>query len=183
MNTQTFASAEDFLKHYNVYMIGCLVLDVRMPGISGLQLQQQLNTQPHALPIIFITGHGDVPLAVRAIKQGAVHFLEKPLDDQELLDTINNALQQDHANQQLRLNTMSLQARYANLTERETQVFNLVTRRYSNQSIAERLGIKIKTVEFHRAHMMEKMHADSLHDLLDMARIVQPELQQESLNE
>lgn len=170
MNVQTFASAELFLQTYTVHMIGCAVVDVRMPGMSGLQLQQRLIQQAFSLPMIFITGHGDVPLAVRAMQNGAAHFLEKPLDDQLLLDAINAALAQDKINQQKRLQLMTIQARLANLTEREHQVFTLVIDKTPSKQIAEKLGISLKTVEYHRARMMEKMHADSILDLLEMTR-------------
>lgn len=170
MNVLTYASATEFLQAYSVHMIGCVVLDIRMPGMSGLQLQQRLIKQPYALPIIFITGHGDVPLAVRAMQSGAIHFLEKPLNDQLLLDAINSALALDKTNQQKRLNLMTLQARIANLTEREHQVYTLVVERKNSKQIAETLGISLKTVEYHRARMMEKMHAESALDLLEVAR-------------
>jgi FixJ family two-component response regulator len=172
MNVRTYASAAEFLQAYSVHMIGCVVLDIRMPGMSGLQLQQRLIKQPYALPIIFITGHGDVPLAVRAMQNGAMHFLEKPLDDQLLLDAINAALAQDKENQQKRLNLMTLQARLSNLTEREYQVYTQVIERKHSKQIAEALGISLKTVEYHRARMMEKMHAESVLDLLEVAREV-----------
>ncbi len=170
MNVRTYGSANEFLQAYSVHMVGCVVLDIRMPGMSGLQLQQRLIKQPYALPIIFITGHGDVPLAVRAMQHGAMHFLEKPLDDQLLLDAINAALAQDKENQHKRLNLMTLQARISNLTEREHQVYNLVIERKNSKQIAEALGISLKTVEYHRARMMEKMHAESVLDLLEVAR-------------
>ncbi|MBU0656638.1 MAG: response regulator [Gammaproteobacteria bacterium] len=170
MNVQTFASAEQFLQTYNIHMIGCAILDIRMPGMSGLQLQQKLIRQPHCLPIIFITGHGDVPLAVRAMQNGAIHFLEKPLDDQLLLDVINTALEQDKANQQKRLKLITVQARISNLTEREHQVYKLVVERIPSKQIADMLNISLKTVEYHRARMMEKMHAESILDLLEMVR-------------
>jgi two-component system response regulator FixJ len=170
LNVQTFASAEQFLQTYSVHMTGCAVLDLRMPGMSGLQLQQRLIRQPYSLPLIFITGHGDVPLAVRAMQNGALHFLEKPLDDQLLLDAINSALAMDKQNQQKRLKLMAWQARLANLTEREHQVYAMVIERVSSKQIAEKLGISLKTVEYHRARMMEKMHAESILDLLEMVR-------------
>lgn len=170
LSVQTFASAEQFLEAYSIHMIGCAVLDLRMPGMSGLQLQQKLIRQPHCLPIIFITGHGDVPLAVRAMQNGAVHFLEKPLDDQLLLDVINKALEQDKTNQQKRLQVITVQARISNLTEREYQVYKLVVERISSKQIAEILNISLKTVEYHRARMMEKMHAESILDLVEMVR-------------
>ncbi len=166
----TFDSAEAFLKFYTMHMIGCLILDVRMPGMSGLQLQQNLTKQQYALPIIFITGHGDIPMAVRAMQAGAMYFLEKPFEDQILLDYVNEALVLDKENQPARLRLTTICARIANLTEREREVMQLVTSNHSNKEIAEKLGVSIKTVEFHRSHMMEKMHAGSLIDLLNMAR-------------
>lgn len=172
LKVATFESGEDFLKFYSMHMIGCLVLDVRMPGMSGLQLQQHLNKQAHSLPIIFITGHGDIPMAVRAMQAGAMYFLEKPFEDQMLLDYVNEALALDRENQQARLRLTTINARIANLTEREREVMELVTGNYSNKEIAEKLGVSIKTVEFHRSHMMEKMHASSLIELLNMVREV-----------
>lgn len=172
IKNELFASAEAFLNHYTRYMVGCVVLDIRMSGMSGLQLQQKLTEQPYSVPIIFITGHGDVPLAVRAMKQGAAHFMEKPFDDQELLEMINTSIQMDREFREKRMEVMTLQARYSNLTDRETQVFDLVAQKMTNKDMAEQLGIKVKTVEFHRAHMMEKMHAETAHDLLDMSRLL-----------
>ena len=166
----TFESAEKFLNYYTMHMIGCLILDVRMPGMSGLQLQQFLTKQKHALPIIFITGHGDIPMAVRAMQAGAMYFLEKPFEDQILLDYVNEALALDKENQQARIRLAMIQARISNLTEREREVMNLVTNNHSNKEIAEKLGVSVKTVEFHRSHMMEKMHAHSLIDLVSMVR-------------
>ncbi len=166
----TFESAEEFLNYYTMHMIGCLILDVRMPGMSGLQLQQFLTKQKHALPIIFITGHGDIPMAVRAMQAGAMYFLEKPFEDQILLDYVNEALALDKENQQARIRLAMIQARISNLTEREREVMNLVTNNHSNKEIAEKLGVSVKTVEFHRSHMMEKMHAHSLIDLVSMVR-------------
>lgn len=170
LRVATFDSAEAFLKFYTMHMVGCLVLDVRMPGMSGLQLQQHLTKQQYALPIIFITGHGDIPMAVRAMQAGAKYFLEKPFEDQLLLDYVNEALALDKENQQARLRLTTIRARIANLTDRETEVMDLVIRNHSNKEIAEKLGVSIKTVEFHRSHMMDKMHASSLIDLLNMVR-------------
>lgn len=170
LRVATFDSAEAFLKFYTMHMVGCLVLDVRMPGMSGLQLQQHLTKQQYALPIIFITGHGDIPMAVRAMQAGAKYFLEKPFEDQLLLDYVNEALALDKENQQARLRLTMIRARIANLTDRETEVMDLVIRNHSNKEIAEKLGVSIKTVEFHRSHMMDKMHASSLIDLLNMVR-------------
>ena len=170
LRVATFDSAEAFLKFYTMHMVGCLVLDVRMPGMSGLQLQQHLTKQQYALPIIFITGHGDIPMAVRAMQAGAKYFLEKPFEDQLLLDYVNEALALDKENQQARLRLTTIRARIANLADRETEVMDLVIRNHSNKEIAEKLGVSIKTVEFHRSHMMDKMHASSLIDLLNMVR-------------
>ena len=170
LRVATFDSAEAFLKFYTMHMVGCLILDVRMPGMSGLQLQQHLTKQQYALPIIFITGHGDIPMAVRAMQAGAKYFLEKPFEDQLLLDYVNEALALDKENQQARLRLTTIRARIANLTDRETEVMDLVIRNHSIKEIAEKLGVSIKTVEFHRSHMMDKMHASSLIDLLNMVR-------------
>ncbi|EIJ33150.1 response regulator transcription factor [Thiothrix nivea] len=170
LNVATFGSAEEFLKFYTMHMVGCLILDVRMPGMSGLQLQQFLTKQKHSLPIIFITGHGDIPMAVRAMQAGAMYFLEKPFEDQVLLDYVHEALALDNSNQQARIRLATIQARIANLTDREREVMNLVIDNHSNKEIAARLGVSIKTVEFHRSHMMEKMHASSLIELVSMAK-------------
>ena len=172
LKVATFASAEDFLKFYTMHRIGCLILDVRMPGMSGLQLQQSLTKQKYALPIIFITCHGDIPMAVRAMQAGAMYFLEKPFEDQVLLDYVHEALVLDNDNQQARIRLAMIQARIANLTEREREVMELVIANHSNKEVASKLGVSIKTVEFHRSHMMEKMHATSLIELVSMAREV-----------
>ncbi|WGZ92496.1 MAG: response regulator [Candidatus Thiothrix putei] len=170
LKVATFGSAEDFLKFYTMHMVGCLILDVRMPGMSGLQLQQFLTKQKYALPILFITGHGDIPMAVRAMQAGAMYFLEKPFEDQVLLDYVHEALALDVENQQSRIRLTMTQARIANLTEREREVMELVIDNHSNKEIATKLGVSIKTVEFHRSHMMDKMHATSLIELVNMAR-------------
>ncbi|MDD5392721.1 MAG: response regulator [Thiothrix sp.] len=170
LKVATFESAEAFLKFYTMHMVGCLILDVRMPGMSGLQLQQHLTKQQYSVPIIFITGHGDIPMAVRAMQAGAMYFLEKPFEDQVLLDYVNEALALDKENQQARIRLTMIRARIANLTDREREVMELVTNNHSNKEMAEKLGVSVKTVEFHRSHMMEKMHATSLIELLNMTR-------------
>ncbi len=170
LKVATFGSAEDFLKFYTMHMVGCLILDVRMPGMSGLQLQQFLTKQKYALPILFITGHGDIPMAVRAMQAGAMYFLEKPFKDQVLLDYVHEALALDVENQQSRIRLTMIQARITNLTEREREVMEFVIDNHSNKEIATKLGVSIKTVEFHRSHMMDKMHATSLIELVNMAR-------------
>lgn len=170
LKVATFESAEEFIKYYTMHMVGCLVLDVRMPGMSGLQLQQYLTKQKYALPIIFITGHGDIPMAVRAMQAGAMYFLEKPFEDQVLLDYVHEALELDKENQQSRIRLTMIQARISNLTDREREVMDLVIDNHSNKEIAAKLGVSIKTVEFHRSHMMEKMHATSLIELVNMTK-------------
>ena len=170
LKVATFGSAEDFLKFYTMHMVGCLILDVRMPGMSGLQLQQFLTKQKYSLPILFITGHGDIPMAVRAMQAGAMYFLEKPFEDQVLLDYVHEALALDVENQQSRIRLTMIQARIANLTEREREVMEFVIDNHSNKEIATKLGVSIKTVEFHRSHMMDKMYATSLIELVNMAR-------------
>lgn len=182
MQVITFESAEEFQKYYNIHMTGCLVLDVRMPGMSGLQLQQTISKQKYSLPIIFITGHGDIPMAVRAMQAGAMYFLEKPFEDQMLLDYINEALALDKDNQKARIRLTTIQARIANLTEREREVLDLVVDNHSNKAIAQKLGVSVKTVEFHRSHMMDKMHAHSLIELVNMAREANLAAQPEALN-
>lgn len=170
INAKSFDSAEAFLDYYSIHMVGCLLSDVRLTGMSGLQLQEQLVQQKHHLPIIFMTGYGDVPMAVRAMQGGAVHFLEKPFDGQVILDRISEALVADQINKQKRINLLTVEARIANLTQREREVMELVIDNHSNKMIAEKLGISIKTIEFHRSHMMEKMHAKTLLDLANMVK-------------
>ncbi|HHJ19121.1 MAG TPA: response regulator transcription factor [Gammaproteobacteria bacterium] len=174
LNVETYDSAEAFLQNYSIYRIGCLVADIRMPGMSGLQLQQKLKAHKYALPIIFVTGHGDIPMAVRAMKYGAADFIEKPFNDQDLLDRTQAALEKDKINHQYRKRYETIRARMANLTRRERQVLDLVVHQNANKKIAGDLGVSIKTIEFHRARVMEKMHADSLLDLAEMAREVRP---------
>ncbi len=168
MVVETYASAEDFLKNYTPYRQGCLLLDIRMPEMSGLQLQQELNKYHYPLPIIMLTAHGDVPMAVQAMKHGAMEFLEKPFNDQELLELIQLALKTDKKNYKKRLEYDSIIARLKNLTRREHEVLLLVVNKHSNKVMAEKLNVSIKTVESHRKHVMEKLHANSLVDLLEM---------------
>ncbi len=168
LKVETFESAEQFLESYSIYRIGCLLLDLRMPGMSGLQLQQILVEQKFALPIIIITGHGDIPVAVRAVKNGAFDFIEKPFDNDRLVECVKAALELDKENHPKRLALDAVNARIANLTPREKQVLEFVIDNHSNKEIAAKLGVSIKTVEFHRARVMEKMHADSLLHLAQM---------------
>jgi FixJ family two-component response regulator len=168
MVVETYASAEAFLKNYTPYRQGCLLLDIRMPEMSGLQLQQELNKYHYPLPIIMLTAHGDVPMAVQAMKHGAMEFLEKPFNDQELLELIQLALKTDKKNYKKRLEYDAILARLKNLTRREHEVLLLVVNKHSNKVMAEKLSVSIKTVESHRKHVMDKLQASSLVDLLEM---------------
>jgi len=165
---QAFASAQEFLATFDTGRSGCLVLDIRMPGMSGLELQEELNARGAMLPIIFITGHGDVPMAVEAMQRGAMDFLQKPFRDQDLLDRITKALEKDRAGRELLGNRERIRARIADLTPREREVMALVTQGKANKVIAADLDLSQRTVEIHRAHVMEKMGANSLAHLVRM---------------
>ena len=162
--TATYPSAERFLGCRRPAGAACLVLDVRMPGTSGLELQQELNRRGRPLPIIFITGHGDVPMAVSAVKSGAFHFLEKPFQDAHLLEAIEQAANGVTPGGQSE--RFRAAAKLATLTQREREVLDLVVNGRKNKQIAEALGISVKTVEAHRAHAMEKMGATSVAELV-----------------
>ena len=169
LRVETFASAQAFLDGYDPHKPGCLVLDVRMPGLSGLELQERLTAQKINIPIIFITGHGDVQMAVRAVKSGAFDFIEKPFNDQDLLDRIQKAIVFDREQRGKEVQRGQLRMLFANLTPREREVLDLVVEGMSNKAIANSLGLSAKTVEVHRAKMMEKMQAHSVSDLVKMA--------------
>jgi len=166
--TEVFASARDFLDSYDPRRPGCLVLDIRMPGMSGLELQEKLAEDAIPLPVIIITGHGDVPLAVRALKGGAVDFIEKPFNDQVLLDAVQRAITLDASQRQEYERNADISARLASLTPREHEVLELVVAGRANKVIAAELGVSQKTVEAHRARVMEKMEAPSLSALVRM---------------
>jgi FixJ family two-component response regulator len=172
LNIKTYGSANEFLDNYTEDSLGCLILDVRMPGISGLDLQHILAERGIDMPIVFVTGHGDVPMAVRALKNGAVDFIEKPFNDQVLLDTIQSAVQKHRGRLKQRAELENLQARYDNLTSREQEVMDRVVTGKPNRDVAEDLGISVKTVEVHRAKVMEKMQARSIADLVKMAMMM-----------
>src|ERR1700732_1267282 len=162
------ASANEFLDTYKPEHPGCLVLDVRMPGMSGLELQQQLNLRGAIIPVIFITGHGDVPMAVEAMQQGAFDFLQKPFRDQDLIDRIQRALEKDRANRAELKERARIRERIESLTPREREVLTLVTSGKPNKVMAGDLGVSQRTVEIHRARVMEKMAASSLAQLVRM---------------
>jgi RNA polymerase sigma factor (sigma-70 family) len=164
-----YGSAPEFLGAYEPEQPGCIVLDVRMPGMSGLELQDELNRRGAMIPVIFITGHGDIPMAVEAMQQGAFDFLQKPFRDQELLDRIQRALTRDKENRAHLHQKDRIRERFETLTPREREVLALVTRGMPNKVMAAELGVSQRTVEIHRARVMEKMEASSLAQLVRMA--------------
>jgi FixJ family two-component response regulator len=163
---EAFGSALDFLQHYDTRRQSCLVADIRMPGLSGLELQQRLNEQRSEIPIIFITGHGDVPMAVTAMKSGAVDFLQKPFRDQDLIDRIHKALDRDGDARKGRAEREEIRARLALLTPREREVMECVARGQANKVIAMDLGVSQRTVELHRARVMKKLRLRSVAELV-----------------
>jgi RNA polymerase sigma factor (sigma-70 family) len=158
----SLASAQAFLAAYDPLQPGCLLLDIRMPGMSGLELQQQLNLRGAINPVIFITGHGDVPMAVAAMKDGAFDFVQKPFRDQDLIDRVQRALARDQENRMALSQHSKIRTRLESLTPREREVLELMTRGKPNKVMAADLGISQRTVEIHRARVMEKMEARSL---------------------
>ena len=165
---ETYGSGQEFVDAYNDDRAGCLVLDIRMPGMSGLELQQKLNEKHSILPIIFITGHGDVPMAVEAMQAGAVDFIQKPFRDQDLIDRINQALEKDSSNRAALGERNDIRRRLETLTPREREVLDLVVHGKANKVIAGDLKLSQRTVEIHRARVMEKMQASSLAHLVRM---------------
>lgn len=169
VQVESFASADEFLAQYQPGRAGCLVLDVRMPGMSGLELQEYLVEKNIHIPAVVITGHGDVPMAVRAMKSGVVDFIEKPFNDEVLLDAIRRAIVFEERQRNQRAEHLQIQQRLSHLTPREHEVMSMVTDGKSNKEIANALGVSAKTIEAHRARVMEKMQAGSLAELVRMA--------------
>jgi RNA polymerase sigma factor (sigma-70 family) len=168
-HVKTFVSAQDFLKTDIEEGPGCLILDVRMPGMSGLDLQEKLISAKTPLPVIFITGHGTVPMSVRAMKAGAVDFLQKPFEEQDLLDAIDRAITRQKERKVKEDEATELQQRLKALTPREYEVFSLLVTGMANKEIAYKLGTSERTVKAHRAQIMEKMNAESFADLVRFA--------------
>lgn len=172
-NSIAYESADDFLAEKELPPFDCLLLDIRMPGTDGLELFRILQRRHLAWPVIFITGHGDIPLAVSAIKQGAFDFLTKPFQEGELVRTVKAALESYQASREQLLELQELQARVDGCTPRERDVMRLLARGLPNKGIADALGISPRTVEIHRAHLMEKMQADSLPALVRMVTLLE----------
>jgi two-component system response regulator FixJ len=168
LSAVTINSAQEFLANYVPADPGCLILDVRMPGMSGIELQQQLNLRGAVIPVIFITGHGDIPMAVEAMQQGAFDFLQKPFRDQDLIDRVQRALEKDRVNRAELLERARIRERRDSLTPREREVLELVASGKPNKVMASDLGLSQRTVEIHRARVMEKMGASSLAQLVRM---------------
>lgn len=168
LNVELYSSAQEFMEHYKPEWPGCIILDVRMPRMGGLGLQTRLAEQGISTPIIIITGHGDVPTAVRAMKSGAFGFIEKPFDEQELLDCVNGGIALDHEMRQEAAWRKDIGMRIAQLTGRELEVLELVISGKTNKIIATELNVSCKTVEAHRTRMMRKMQADSVANLVQL---------------
>jgi len=172
LRTMMYASGQEFLRAAHPDAPSCLILDVRMPGQSGLDLQRELRSTGIQIPIIFLTGHGDIPMTVRAMKEGAMEFLTKPVRGQDLLDAVQKAISRDRRLRQRRAELMDIRARFDSLTPREAEVLKLVVAGLLNKQIADELGTSELTIKTHRAHVMEKTRADSLAHLVRMSEML-----------
>ncbi len=171
LNVETYATATDFLKAYDTSRPGCLILDVRLPKINGLDLQRELNARHIRLPVIIVTGYGDISMAVRVMKEGAIDFIEKPFNDHTLLECVQHSIARDAEIRKEQRGRSDICARLASLTSREREVMALVVKGSSNKNIADILCVSCRTVEIHRAHVMKKMRAKSMAELFRMAVI------------
>jgi two-component system response regulator FixJ len=173
LTARAYPSAAEFLAAHDDGQPGCLLLDVRMPGMSGLELQDELNRRGAIIPVIFITGHGDVPMAVEAMRRGAMDFLQKPFRDEDLIDRVNRALARDRDNRAQLEARDAIRGRLARLTPRESQVLRLLAAGKSNKQMAGDLGVSQRTVEIHRAHLMHKTEATSVAQLVRMLLVAE----------
>ncbi|MEP7246285.1 MAG: response regulator [Gammaproteobacteria bacterium] len=168
LSTASFASAQEFLASYRASQSGCLLLDIRLPGMSGLELQDELNRRGYVIPLIFVTGYGDVPMAVEAMRRGAGDFIQKPFRDQDLIDCVQKALARDHDTREGLQEYSRICTRLASLTPREHDVLELLIKGQANKVMARELALSQRTVEIHRARVMNKMEAGSLAQLIRM---------------
>ncbi|PCJ84575.1 MAG: DNA-binding response regulator [Thiotrichaceae bacterium] len=175
LDVVAFHSADDFLTNYRIDFEGCILLDVRMPGMSGLDLQEKLNEMGNAPPVIIISGHGDIPMAVKAVQAGAINFVEKPFNEQELLDSVHRAFKVDSLQRGKNMKVGAIKEKIGILTKRENEVLYAITAGKRNKVIAADLNISLSTVEAHRGHVMQKMEAKSLSDLMRMVIYVENE--------
>lgn len=175
LDVEVFHSADDFLSNYRADFEGCILLDVRMPGMSGLDLQEKLNEMGNAPPVIIISGHGDIPMAVKAVQAGAINFVEKPFNEQALLDSVHRAFKVDSIQRGKNMKIDTIKEKIATLTKRENEVLYAITAGKRNKVIATDLNISLSTVEAHRGHVMQKMEAKSLSDLMRMVIYVENE--------
>jgi FixJ family two-component response regulator len=169
LEVETFGSTADMLRHDFPDTSSCLVLDVRLPGLSGLDFQGELIKAGITIPIIFMTGHGDIPMSVQAMKAGAVDFLTKPFRDQDMLDAVRRAIEKDRVRRNSESALTGVRARFETLSAREREIMTLVTRGLMNKQVAAEIGLSLITVKIHRGHIMKKMHAKTLADLVRMA--------------
>jgi len=175
LDVVAFESADNFLSNYQSDFEGCILLDVRMPGMSGLDLQEKLNEMGNAPPVIIISGHGDIPMAVKAVQAGAINFVEKPFNEQELLDSVHRAFKVDSQQRGKNMKVDAIKEKIRTLTKREKEVLYAITAGKRNKVIAADLNISLSTVEAHRGHVMQKMEAKSLSELMRMVIYVENE--------